>query len=416
MKILQKQLVVAVAIACVFYLGGCKTTNQASYSKDSSEGPASRYLGHTWYKLLFSQPTGIHFDPNQDVLVPSKRELAFQKVLRPFQSSAVTSLMPLLGKFMGGQMTADESLFEAASSMALSSMNGISDKLEQSIQTIDPSYFPYVSESHIVPWLEYEKDNIYSKNKITLSSARSLAIFGQSPGGELWDKRLTKSIKELQKKFYKKTDGAAFLLSSRSFLFVQPGRSRLTIRILLGLNPLESPFKQENKKVKFSKVVVPPLGETGVVAKLLFDIDLSEKTDPILHVDFGEFDRVESGKYILSKSAKFKKALRLEGQVAKRGAGFVGLNFTFQKMSFNLRQGQLNSLNTLVAPGFRIAGSNWTAFGIHAESVDTQFKNEINATIDKEIKNGLAGANESMLGGVLSPELTSQIFNQIFTR
>src|SRR5690606_28071546 len=102
--------------------------------------------------------------------------------------------------------------------------------------------------------------------------------------------------------------------------------------------------------------------------------------------------------------------------VNRTGAGWVGLDFAFQELKLNLRDAQVATLSTLVSPGLRIAGANWTVGGIRAQTVDQAFQAEINQTIDAQIQQALSSANESVLDGALSREILQEAFQKIFRR
>ena len=118
----------------------------------------------------------------------------------------------------------------------------------------------------------------------------------------------------------------------------------------------------------------------------------------------------------MNEAARAKRAPRLEAQINKAGAGWVALSFAFQDLTFNLRSAQVESLSTLVSPGLRVAGSNWTLGGIRAESVNQAFQTEINATIDAQTKAALAAGNNKILDGALTRETMDQLFGKIFNR
>ena len=95
----------------------CKTSGSSNKLKESnSEG--QKYLGHTWYKIMFVEPMGPSFDVNRDVLAPTKRETAQQKIFNSFQASLTASLLPIMSRLMGAGNIEDGGMFEALSQMA----------------------------------------------------------------------------------------------------------------------------------------------------------------------------------------------------------------------------------------------------------------------------------------------------------
>src|SRR5690606_46244 len=147
-----------------------------------------------------------------------------------------------------------------------------------------------------------------------------------------------------------------------------------------------------------------------------FDIPLFADTTPKLHLEFGKFDRYAEGAYITADTDRAKSAPRLEGKANKPGVGWIGLNFSFKKLTLDVRRAQVSNLSTLLSTGLRVGDSNFVVGGLSVNSIDESFQQEINNTIDDQIKDALAQGNEEILGGMMKKEWLDEAFRVIFGR
>lgn len=390
--------------------------DQASSVSESAAGgfdPAS-YSGHSDYRLILVRRPGPAFDPNVDVLKPGAVELAAERVSDALRSAAMTSLVPVIG-FISGQRTGSEGdLMPALMGMAKHAGQALRKELAPITQG-PGSAFPIVAEAMIIPWTEPTTELSYDDEKISMNAGLA-NVLGVSVADDQFPEKLTTAIKTLQAKLHAASPDPWYLLAARQFLFVMPGKSRLTLRILIGMKPLTAPFAQEDARVKFSQVVVPDQPGKGIVASATFDVDLAQDTPPSLTLEFGDFKGYEKGNYVVDEATQSRLAPRLEGQVNKTAAGWVGLNFSFKKLAFNLRTAQVSSIETLLSPGLRVGGANWVVGGLRVESVDQSFQNEINGTIDQKLKGALDSANDQILDGMMSKEMMEKAFKILFAR
>jgi len=134
-----------------------------------------------------------------------------------------------------------------------------------------------------------------------------------------------------------------------------------------------------------------------------------------LIVNFGDFDRYAEGFFLLDKSNLRLTGPRIEGTVNKNYVKKVGINFMFSTLVFNLKTLDLVTLKTMISPGLRIKGTNFTRGAFHVESIDTEFQNEINKTIDSEIDKAVKTGEDKIFGGMVTHEMLLKTFNSIFT-
>ncbi len=334
------------------------------------------------------------FDPNEDLLKPSDKELKTAEIKKIIVGAAMKSTIPLVGTLTRNTTGTETDLFTSLLTVASSLSKTVSEEL-RSIKITDHTYFPLIQDIFLVPWNQKERDLFYSADKISMNEGEVVNVLGVAPATPSFDRKLTEDIKKFQTKLYK-TSETAFLLGLRSFLWVhyderdfkkEAAAARLTLRVLLGLKGGLFPFKEENDRVKLDKAIVPEIPDTGSVASLTFDIDLSQKPNPpLLHIEFGDFEKFENGDFVLVAKGKEKVAPRLEGIVNKPGLKKVAVNFSFEKLTFNLETQKVTALETLVSPGLRIGTTNYVVGALHLEDVDKEFKAEINKTIEAEVK------------------------------
>jgi hypothetical protein len=392
-----------------------KTQDNDGSALSNYDTGSSAYSGHANYRLLLVGYAGPQFDPNQDILRPGADDKAQEQVSMSLRASALKSLIPIMGQINGSVSGTEENLMASLMALVDSARKSLADGLAPVLQD-SSNKFPVVSEAWLLPWTEETTDFSYDRDKISLSPTETANVLKALPGSDGFNKNVSERIQKLRTKLKADTKTPVFLLASRYFLFVNPGKSRLTIRTLVGLQPYSGPFEKDDPKVKFDKVTVPDLPGKGITAAITFDIPLEENDPPMVTAVFGDFRALEKGNFEMDASGGAKTSPRLEGKANKTGTRWIALNFAFRDMSVNLRTAQLDQLTTLVSPGLKVGKGRWTVGGIHAESIDTTFQTEINNTIDGEIKKAMTNANDTILDGLLTKDMLEQAFTKIFHR
>ena len=355
---------------------------------------AGNFTGQSDYRLLFINHQSPEFDPNQDLLNPSEKELAIEKIEEKLASSTLKSLVPLVSTLTKNMTGTETDLLQLILTMAGSLKKSLANELS-TLSITDSSIFPLIQDAYIAPWTDKKKDPFYSAQKISMSALELVNVLGISPGSERFDKTLTDNIKALQSKLHQTSGDPTYLLGIRRFLWLSVDENNakkevkafLTLRVLLGLKPGYFPFSEENDRVKLDRVAIPDISGRGSCASLTFEIDLSQKpVPPLLHVEFGDFEKFEQGDFIIGESGRHNVAPRLEGVVNKPGLKHVAVNFSFRKLTFDLTTQRVSSLETLVSPGIRVGTTNHVLGALSVASVNDEFKGEINKTIEAEVK------------------------------
>jgi hypothetical protein len=407
---------VLVALAALTVVSGCKLKSKDTESElAATDDSTAIYQGHANYRLLLVGHSGPDFNPNQDLIKPNQKERDRDTAGNALRSAALKSLVPIMGQLKGEPSGTETDLMASLLALADSARQTLKDELSPLVSSTG-SQFPIVAEAWIIPWTEARTDIFYDGSKISLSATEAANVLKALPGSDGFNKKLTESVQTLRAKFRTEEKSPVFLLAARHFLFIAPGKSRLTIRLLIGLQPYSGDFKKDDPKVKFSKVVVPDIPGKGITAALTIDIPIEENEAPTISMAFGDYKGLEKGNFVMEDSGAAKVTPRLEGTANKPGTGFVALNFAFKNMSLNLRTVQLDQISTLVSPGLAVGKARWTIGGIHAESIDQIFQKEINTTIDTSIKGAIDNANDTILDGMLSKDTLELAFNKIFHR
>ena len=236
-------------------------------------------------------------------------------------------------------------------------------------------------------------------------------LIGGRPHGKIFAKHINENLQKMRTSVHRSSKNPADLLGLTAHLHIGKGKNAarwVKIKTLLAIKKTTSDF--ENRvpgKVHLKKVVIPALADNDINAVMEIDIDLSPKAkfyDLTMH--FGEFDqfinfaeakkinekalkasdRVDLFDFTIKKKGRQKAAPRLEGNADKPGLRRVALNFSFADLKMDLTTQSLTELDTLLSAGLRIKGKNYTFGAFNLSGVDSEFQNEINNTIQTEIK------------------------------
>ena len=396
---------------------------------------AQEYSGYSDYRLVFDPVVDDEFEINQDVLIPTKKQIEREKVINAVMSSSMGALIPLSSLLSGNLTGSEPSLYDLVSK----SVNTMSRSLRKEIASISVEcrdVYPVEQHVYLIPWLEREEDLFYSVEKLSVSSAM-INILKSAKRAVEFDTFVTKNIEKFQKKLYEESDDPVFLLGFRAAFKIDPdNKSSLTVSALLGIKPTPVggiPFEKPSPKVNLKKIEIPDIPGKGIVGIFTFTLDLSKNPKaPTLDLSFGDFEKFERGGFkLLDEGSKLKtpKAPRMVGNVSKRGLGFIGIKFNFMKLVFTLEPDipikmmsddteditLLTELDILISPGLSIGNSYFVLGGIHAESVDEEFGKEINTTLNTEIKKAGDKINdlaESKTG--LTTAMLKEAFGKIF--
>ena len=417
MLYLHRRLLAVTTSVALLGVMGCKAPSTAGGSSsllDETVNPFE-YTGHSMYRLTLINRPGPEFDVNQDLLRPTASEKYREDVGAVFWGAAARSLVPISGALTGARTGTEPDLMQSLTMMVTNAKASLEQELRPLVSQ-SRQHGPAISEAMIIPWLQAREDVFYDAEKISISPTEVVNVLGASASSDRFAEKLTEDIKALQAKLYRESDQPVYLLAARHFLFVSPNQTKLTVRVLLGLKKFETAFSKEDPRVKFSKIAIPDVEGEGAVASVMFEVGIGDNEPPKLHLEFGKFGKYEKGNFVIAEDGIAKAAPRLEGQANKPGTGWIALNFSFKKLTLNMRTAQLSSLNTLLSPGLRVGGSNFVVGGFGIQSIDQSFQTEINNTIDASIRDAIDNGNEEILDGMMKKEWLDEAFAIIFGR
>ena len=405
-----------VGLAIALSVSSCKPRRSASGAgnlNDSDARAAENWNGNAPWRLVFSTPTGAGFDFNVDVTRSERGAAARATAEQLVEAAVAEAMIPLWSELTSSPTGRDGPLFDslmAASARFGSRLQGDAANLVEAARANGP----FVHDTWLVPWKKPERDQFYAGDKISLEPARAVNVLGVLPGSDQFPTKLTAAISEIAIPRCATSVAPVCLLAMRSFLSAGVDGGMLTIRILMRLKPMTSPFTQTNEKVRFERVVIP---EPGVDAMIRISIPISRtEGPPTALAEFGRFEKVERGEFRMTEAGRQRSMPRLEGSVNRRGLTWIATNFSFTSLTFDMRRMQVAALDTLVSPGLRFARGNWVAGGLQLDSVDTEFTREINRTIDAQIVAGAQTGSGALLEGGLERDVIEKLFAQIFGR
>jgi len=345
---------------------------------------SNEYEGRSPYRLIFVERPDIStpFDPNQDLLSPSlrdkNRELIKEKVL----GAVVKGLLPMSGQLGSALNDPQTDFLTSVTSMSSVLSKELGTALE-SFSNLEASTFPVVNDVYLIPWQTGDRDLFYSGDKISMSPEQAANVLASSSQSEKFEKDVTAQVKDLQKLRFN-TENPVYLLGARSFIFINPrGESNLVVSVLLALKPAVLPFSKSNDQITFDKINIPGTAEKTTTAKLVLTIPILRAQAPVLDVEFGEFEAFTGGNFKLKESGRQNMSPGMEGRSTK---GSIPLTFSFSSLRFDLETLDVSGLNVLTSMGFLTKRGRLPIGGFKVKAVSEQFQQEINNTIDSEVK------------------------------
>ncbi len=425
----------------------------------------TQYAGHSDYRLFILNPPEAAFDFNEDLVNPSGKTLAIEKIRNAVFAAGTQSLIPMMSELSQSVPSGKADLLTNLLSMtetlrkSLSPQNASNELSKaiteaKSLAGTDSTLFPQMNKVFIAPWGLTNDINFnasvlsYGTDKFNIQAVKNVNVMRGSYG-KTFDKRLNENITALQKKLYdqvkalpKASRPPAQLLASEAFIFVAPDKVELTLDLLLCLTPRTEKFEQENPQVKFDTMEIPEVGKKGSelppVAVLTLNLDLSDsKKDPEVFVQLGEFEKYEERVHETSKdddqsnfhilnSKKENAALTLNGVLKEITINKWGINkkidltkhpilklrFAFREMNLDLVKHKLANLHTIVSPGLDIGSSRFRFGAFHLLDADQGFQDEINKNLDAELEKAQVGLKTKLDSEVMSTEWMTKLFNQ----
>ncbi len=345
---------------------------------------SNEYEGRSPYRLIFVERPDLStpFDPNQDLLSPSARDKNRELIKEKVLGAVVKGLLPMSGQLGSALSDPQTDFLTSVTSMSSVLSKELGAAIE-SISTIEATTFPVVNDVYLIPWQTGDRDLFYSGDKISMSSDQAANVLASSSQSDKFEKDVTAQIKDLQKLRFT-TENPVYLLGARSFIFINPrGESNLVVSVLLALKPAVLPFSKSNDQITFDKINIPGNAEKTATAKLVLTIPLLRAQAPVLDVEFGEFESFSGGTFKLKESGRQNMSPGMEGRSTK---GSIPLTFSFSSLRFDLETLDVSGLNVLTSMGFLTKRGRLPIGGFKVKAVSEQFQQEINNTIDAEVK------------------------------
>ena len=352
---------------------------------------AFSYSGYADLKMVVIDKTlnQQEFDPNRDLLKQSELEGNGAGLRKAVVRSALESLIPLSTYIKDVDFTGNNILGSILNAVSIS-YKRLSEKALQDLR-LNREFLPFIHDIYLMPLGEEEGDLFYSSEKVAINGIDQINLLGiESEYSPEFAKAVTDNVKELQKKY--STNNTPFsLLAFRRSIVVSSLQQRLSYYFLIQLNPREDPFVKESDKVNIKRVVIPDNKSCefgGVVALLTVDLDFNKyNEDPEMNIRFGSFDRYESGNFFLNSDDKDRCLPRLEGDAVGKLGRLIDISFGFKELLMNLQKQEISELDIYTRPGLKLGGANsFAPIFFNAESIDNEFKGEINKSIDEAIK------------------------------
>lgn len=344
----------------------------------------SEYEGRSPYRLIFVEHSdlSVPFDPNQNLLAATTREQNRDLIKKKVLGSVVKGLLPMSGQLGSALSDPQTDFLTSVTSMGSILSKELGAAIE-SFSAIEASTFPVVNDVYLIPWQTGNRNLFYGGDKISMGAEEVANVLASSSQSDKFEKDVTAQIKDLQKLRFN-TENPVYLLGARSYIFVNPrGESNLVVSVLLALKPSVLPFSKSNDQITFERINIPGNAEKTATAKLVLTLPLLRSEAPVLDVEFGEFESFSQGTFKLKESGRQNMSPGMEGRSTK---GSVPLTFSFSKLRFDLETLDVSGLNVLTSMGFLTKRGRLPIGGFKVNAVNNQFQQEINNTIDAEVK------------------------------
>ena len=361
------------------------------------------------YKIFFVNSSNAPFNPEQDILHPTAQEKLAEDVRVQVTGAALKSTLPFLintADSTGGSL--QEKLLLMASNLQTEVSKGVK------ASAVNAQILPLTHSFLLIPALTDNNDLFYSADKVSMGSGEIANVLTLVPGHRDFDTKLTEALNAAREKRLLVVPGS-HLLAARSDITVEStSKSLITLQVLLALDAVSSPFKEENEKVKFQTLVIPKNEKAPPAALLTFQIEASAKpASPTLDVELGSFEKYENGKFLINGTAKTGSVPRLEGIAAKAGLKWVAVQIEFSRLKFDLAKLALVNINTITRPGLKLGGSSFVVGGFHVSSVDSEFQSEINKKIDAEVQTAIQKGKDKVDSQLMSKNVIEQLLKKV---
>ena len=361
--------------------------------------------GYSKYKLIFVRNYVETFNPNQDLLNPSAREISENALKEKMMNGIIGGLIPLAQNLKSEN---NNNLGDAI----MASASVVAKNLTKELSNVTTSYQSKI-QTMLIPFNEAlgpQNNLFYNSHKIS-SSGEDIVNYLKVPiTHPSFSTNATQSIKAVQNFYFINGQkfGTSYLLGTVSSLEINGPQRSLKISVLLGIKPNIYPFTNTSPMVNFKNIELPEIVEnnnhTDLSALIDFEFDLttSAENNYKANIHFGAFDRFENGKFILLDKNKDLWAPRLIGNINKPNLQMIAANFSIPEIQMDLKLRQVTGMTTYTSIGIEYRSKRLLLGGIHLGKVDNDFRNEINKTIDSETQKAVNGAIEKAQSLILN--------------
>lgn len=377
----------------------------------STNPSQAQTITHPRYKMIFVNTSQLPFKPETDILNPTASELAVDNVRKNIMGASLKAAMPFVTSALSGGVS-NVNMQDQLMLFTSNLRKEIFDTLQAS--TLSTGLLPYNHGFLLIPTLEQSEDLFYGSEKISMSATDVVNVLGFSPTVKNFDSKLTQGLKAALGQEMFSLPGSQLLAARSDITISSTSQANIKVQLVVKLDSLTTPFLEKNEKVEFKQLVIPSVQGTPSVAILTFDIDVNANPkNPTLQVELGGFDKYENGQFLISNQNRADLVPRLEGNANKKGLKWVAIKIGFESLKFDLNQLQLTSLNTITRPGLQIGKSAFVVGGFHIDSVDTEFKNEVNKKIDAEVQTAINKGQEAIDSGLVTKKVIETILSSV---
>ncbi len=386
---------------------------------------AVEYNAQSPYRLIFVEQLDPNdkFDPNKDLLNVSTAEKLKEVFTKDVLGSVTKGMLPLSG-LLGDSFSEQNTDFLTA----LTSMSAVFSESLEKVMESHQMTAPFESAVYLIPFQSENRNLFYSASKISMSPDQVSNVLMTSKDSTKFEATVTEQIKALQA-LRSNTPNPLFLLGIQSTILINNSKcagvkSCLKVNALVALKPTGPagiPFTQANDQVTFENIVIPGSSTNLATARLLLTIPLTKTNDaqskfkaPTLEVEFGEFESYSQGQFKLKESGRQNMAPGMQGKFKNKG--FAKLTFSFSSLIFDLENQNVRGLNILTSLGYVSKRGRLPIGGFKVKSVNTQFEDEINKTIDAEIKAVTDSAEQNIESKLQYTPLLKEALQTIFGR
>ncbi|MFN8943810.1 MAG: hypothetical protein ACK5WZ_04205 [Pseudobdellovibrionaceae bacterium] len=355
--------------------------------------------GNMRFYPFFIEANPSNTDPRSGNLNSSTPPISSDQLQRIMNEGLAPLMFDLSGVYFSGNQNLNELVLLSAQHIQTAIID-ILEKVDANLSNEDAEY-----SIVLLPWKQsdpfyYTSANVQVTGRVSGSSA-----FGKPP--RFYDE-VESNLRELQTyAFNTAPDAPTYFLGSMMNIHLKKNSSSIKTQILFGLNPNEIPFEQSNEQVRFTHVVIPPrnpVTPAPVMSVQIHQYVRAARTRPNLQIEFGPLKGWNSQagnlKILLGENrslcdGRSSSTPYLKGTLADKAVSNPTLasalrgrpvNFHVYNLKMDLFTSSVTTMNLAIGAGFRIGNSRLVFGCANVTSVDQQFQEEVNKTIQSQFQ------------------------------